>query len=108
MCVYWECNKSSCVGAYRFRNVWRKTNEEKFGIKLTENQCGVCYKCAYEYVVRCAFTGNVTSNAYLKKCVGILRGEKSQTYDKTIYNNIIDWVRATFGEKVGEKVLAIL
>lgn len=103
----WEA-KSSCVGAYRFRNVWRQKNEEKFGIKLTENQCGVCYKCAYEYVVRCAFTGNVTSPAYLKKCVGILRGEKAQTYDKTTYTSLIDWTLATFGEQVGNMVLKIL
>lgn len=101
--------KSSCVGANRFRRVWREGLEKKFApLKLTEHQCGTCYKCAYEYIVRCAVTGNVTSNEYLKKCVGILRGKKSSTYDVTRYSRIVDWAKGIFGEEVGKKVLQIL
>lgn len=102
----WQA-KSSCVGAYRFRKSWREANEKKYGVTLTENQCGSCYKCAYEYVVRCAVTGNVTSAEYLRKCVGILRGEKAETYDITKYNSASEWAAGTFGEKVGAAVMTI-
>lgn len=89
------------------KSLERDANEKKYGIELTEHQCGSCYKCAYEYIVRCAVTGNVTSEEYLRKCVGILRGEKRDTYDMTQYSSASDWARGTFGDKVGGAVLIV-
>lgn len=100
--------KTSCMGAFRFRKVWRDNIFKKYGVLLAENSCGVCYKCAYAYVVKCAVNGKIENYQYFKKCFETLRVTKANLYDKTNYEKITDWAHATFGEKVGEKVLAIL
>lgn len=97
--------KSSCMGPHRFRKVWRENVLKKFGVKLDENQCGLCYKCAYEYVVCSAITGKVTSQKYLSKCVETLRGK---LYDQLQHKDIFEWADVTFGERIAKLVLKII
>lgn len=99
--------KSSCVGPNRFRSTHREANEAKFKIKLSENQCGSCYKCAYEYVVKSALTTAKPSVGYLRKCMEILRGDKAKTYDITEYSNGSEWAKGTFGQEIGERVIEL-
>ena len=40
----------SCMGPYRYREYWKKLNENKYIIKLPENRCGNCWKCALECI----------------------------------------------------------
>ena len=40
----------SCIGPYRYREYWKKLNEDKYIIKLPKNRCGNCWKCALEYI----------------------------------------------------------
>ena len=99
--------KSSCVGANRFRKTYREQNEAKFKIKLSENQCGSCYKCCYEYVVKSALSAAKPNIEYLKKCLNILTGDKKKTYDITDYSSGQEWAKGTFGEEIGGKVIEL-
>lgn len=38
----------SCMSPYRFREHWKHRTEQKYGIKLMQNRCGGCWKCAME------------------------------------------------------------
>ena len=40
----------SCISPYRFREHWKKRTEKKYGIKLLNNRCGCCWKCAVEWM----------------------------------------------------------
>ncbi len=40
----------SCMSPYRFREHWKKRTEKKYGVKLIQNRCGCCWKCAVEYI----------------------------------------------------------
>jgi len=40
----------SCMSPYRFREHWKKRTENKYGVKLMQNRCGCCWKCASEYI----------------------------------------------------------
>lgn len=41
----------SCLMPLRFRDFRKKSNEEKYNIKLLNNRCGSCWKCCMEYIV---------------------------------------------------------
>lgn len=63
----------SCLGAYRFRAHNHKHTEEKFGVKLLPERCGVCWKCAVEYMY---YTDNDLleyNEGYYKHCVDVLK-----------------------------------
>lgn len=40
----------SCMSPYRFREHWKRRTENKYGVKLMQNRCGCCWKCAAEYI----------------------------------------------------------
>jgi hypothetical protein len=41
----------SCIHPHRFQDLRRKQTEAKWGIQPLPHRCGVCYKCAWEYLV---------------------------------------------------------
>lgn len=64
---------SSCVGAYRFMEVNKRHNKEKYGIELVGNRCGSCWKCAYEYIYLTDHGVFDYNEEYYKHCLDVLR-----------------------------------
>ena len=40
----------SCMAPYRYREYWKRNVEKKYNIILPQNRCGLCWKCALEYI----------------------------------------------------------
>ena len=40
----------SCMSPHRYREYWKKQNEQRYSIILPQNRCGTCWKCALEYI----------------------------------------------------------
>ena len=64
---------SSCIGTHRFSEVYKKRNEEKYGIKLQGNRCGSCWKCAYEYIFMTDKKVYPLNEEYYRHCLDVLR-----------------------------------
>lgn len=96
---------TSCVGTHRFRNNLRRTNEKKYGIKLSENECGSCYKCAYSYITRAAL-GMEYNRAYLGKCFDIIK-EKGEIYHTARPDDMREFLRVHFGATLCEPVFKL-
>ena len=63
----------SCIMPYRFRENLKRTNEQKYNIKLPDHRCGSCYKCCREYIHfylldKCEF-----NQEYYNHCLEILK-----------------------------------
>ena len=63
----------SCLGAYRFREHNRKHIAEKYGVGLMPNRCGVCWKCAVEYIYMTDHDVLQYNEEYYKHCIDILK-----------------------------------
>ena len=63
----------SCLGANRFRAYNHRCVEEKYGIKLLPDRCGVCWKCAVEYIYMTDHDVLEYNESYYKKCVDVLK-----------------------------------
>lgn len=63
----------SCLGAHRFREYNRKHVQEKYGIELMPNRCGVCWKCAVEYIYMTDHNVLQYNEGYYKHCIDVLK-----------------------------------
>jgi len=89
---------TSCVGTHRFRGNLRRSNEKKYGIKLTDNECGSCYKCAYSYITRAAL-GMPYNAAYLRKCFDTIK-DKGGIYHTARPDDMGEYLRVHFGPTI--------
>lgn len=63
----------SCIGAHRFREYNRKHTQEKYGIELMPNRCGVCWKCAVEYIYMVDHDVLQYNEGYYKHCIDVIK-----------------------------------
>ena len=96
---------TSCVGTHRFRTTLRRGNENKYGVKLHENECGSCYKCAYAYITRAAL-GATYAPAYLARCFEIVF-EKGGIYHTERPEGAQGYIRLHFGAQLSAAVYAL-
>lgn len=62
----------SCLAPYRYREYWKNQNEEKYDIKLPNNRCGTCWKCALEYIYYTDHNVWKYNKEFYKHCLDIL------------------------------------
>lgn len=62
----------SCMSPFRFRAFWKHRCEEQYNIRLFENRCGVCWKCALEAAWLMDTDRMDYNEAYYLHCFGIL------------------------------------
>lgn len=80
----------SCIGAQRFREFNRKHVAEKYGVSLMPHRCGVCWKCAAEYIYMSDHDVLEYNEAYYKHCVELLKkhDKKENGVDFTNIKNL--------------------
>ena len=77
-----------CILPYRFRNMTRTKNEEKYHIRLLPNRCGSCWKCCTEYIFL-ADKGVVEINVdFYKHCLDFLVGKLPSVHPEITEINI--------------------
>ena len=62
----------SCISPYRFRTYWKERTEKNYGIRLMENRCGCCWKCAVEYITFADKDYLEYNEAYYIHCLEVL------------------------------------
>lgn len=62
----------SCMSPYRFRAHWKHRCEEKYNVRLYENRCGVCWKCAVESAWLMDTGKMLYNESYYIHCMDIL------------------------------------
>lgn len=62
----------SCIGRAGLREYNRKRVENKYGVHLLKNRCGLCYKCAVEYIYRADHDLCEFNEPYYTNCINIL------------------------------------
>ena len=63
----------SCLCAHRFREYNRKKTMEKYNIELMPKRCGVCWKCAVEYIYMADHNVLQYNEGYYKHCIDVLK-----------------------------------
>lgn len=63
----------SCLGAHRFREYNRSNTMHKYNIKLMPKRCGVCWKCALEYIYMTDHNVLEYNEEYYRHCVDVLK-----------------------------------
>lgn len=71
----------SCLGPQRFRQWTHEKNESKYNIKLLNNRCGSCWKCAYEYIWLTDHDLIEYNRDYYKHCLDVLVKEDKREYN---------------------------
>lgn len=61
----------SCLTPKRYREHLRKTNQEKYNVKLFDHRCGSCWKCCMEYIVFCDLGLVEYNEEFYKHCLDI-------------------------------------
>lgn len=80
----------SCVMPVRFQGMRKKATEKQYGLKLLPNRCGVCQKCAVEYL-HLVCLGHVEPNQpYIERCIEIYRAKSFEVYG---VNTFFTWGR---------------
>ena len=62
----------SCLTPNRFRELFRNRTQQKYDIKLIENRCGCCWKCAVEYLIFADCKLFKLNKKYYVHCVEVL------------------------------------
>lgn len=79
----------SCLGAHRFREHNRQHVLDKYNVKLMPHRCGLCWKCAVEYIYMSDHDVLEYNEAYYKHCVDILK-KANKHENKLEFTNIQD------------------
>lgn len=75
----------SCVNPGRFNQQNHKRTEDKFGVKLYQNNCGVCRKCAFHNLLRHYYLGEDFSQEFINFCwEKIANGADNVFFNKNI------------------------
>lgn len=77
----------SCITPNRFRGLFKKRTELKYGIALLPDRCGCCWKCAVEYIWLCDHGYRPLYKKYYSHCLEILRNTLKKEAG-VVYNNI--------------------
>lgn len=76
----------SCMSPVRFRAHWKHRTEEKYNVRLAENRCGCCWKCAVEEMW-------LMDNGYME-------------YDENFYKHSFEVLEKTVYKETGEVALS--
>lgn len=71
---------NSCMRPYRFKDYTHDITSRKYNIPLIPHHCGVCFKCALEYLILADLKYYPIDRAYGKKCISSLRENEGTTY----------------------------
>lgn len=72
----------SCISPYRYREYWKKQNQDKYIIKLPENRCGTCWKCALEYIYYTDHNIWQYNEEFYRHCLDILLRNSIKEHNK--------------------------
>lgn len=89
---------NSCLRPYRFKDYTHDITVKKYGVPLIHHHCGVCYKCAMEYLILADLKYYGIDKAYAKKCISTLREKNGTTFTLNLDKSMTD-------KEVLEKVL---
>lgn len=81
----------SCMTPNRFRNLFRNRTQKKYNIKLLDNRCGCCWKCAVEYLLFCDKNLFDLNTDYYIHCVEVLLHTMEQEIGYKIYSIEFVW-----------------
>ena len=76
----------SCLTPYRFRKLFKKRTENNYSVKLMNNRCGCCWKCAVEYIWFCDHNILEYNKEYYIHCIEILTNTMEQEMGYRTYN----------------------
>ena len=62
----------SCMSPFRFRAHWKHRTEEKYNVRIAENRCGCCWKCAVEELWLMDKGFMRYNEKFYRHCLGIL------------------------------------
>lgn len=74
----------SCMTQFRFKDMRRKHNEKKFGVKLLPGRCGSCWKCCMEYLLLESMGAVKTNKGFVEKCWDYIKSQKLTHWDSII------------------------
>ena len=82
----------SCLGAHRFREYNRKHVLDKYGVQLMPHRCGVCWKCALEYIYMADHNVLEYNEEYYKHCLDVLKkaNKRENKIEFTTIENLWD------------------
>jgi hypothetical protein len=81
---------NSCIRPYRFKDYTHGQTVKKFMVQLIPHHCGVCYKCALEYLVLADLGYYPLSVPYAKKCINTIRQQNGTTFNMGIRKGMSD------------------
>lgn len=61
----------SCMTPFRFREITKHNVEQKYGVRLFDNRCGSCWKCAVEYVWLMDTGAMEYNEGFYEHCLGV-------------------------------------
>lgn len=99
-------NLSSCVGAHRYRKLWREQILAKYGVNLADNRCGRCFKCAYQFILESLLFG-VQNEEYLKYCFGVFKKNAGMMHSNASGEDMLEALQINFGKERGDKIYEI-
>lgn len=73
-----------CILPHRFREVTKKKNEEKFGVKLLPNRCGSCWKCCVEYIHHADIGVMEYDETFYKHCLDFLKEKMDVLHNEVV------------------------
>jgi len=81
---------NSCIRPHRFKDYTHNQTEKKYGVQLIPHHCGVCYKCALEYLMLTDLGFYQLNTAYARKCINTLREQDGTTFTMGIRKCMTD------------------
>ena len=83
-------NVNSCLRPHRFKDYTHDQTVMKYGVPLIPHHCGVCYKCALEYLMLTDLGYYDLNVPYAKKCIETLRKQDGTTFSMGIRKSMSD------------------
>lgn len=91
----------SCISLIRYRSNWRKHIIDKYDTPILDGRCGMCYKCATEYIILADIGYYPKNPKYVKKCIDVMRRNASAVSNQKFKNmRSVDIIEYVLGKKI--------
>lgn len=81
---------NSCLRPYRFKDYTHEQTVKKYNVPLIPHHCGVCYKCALEYLMLADLGYYPIDVTYARKCINTIREQDGSTFTMGVRKQMSD------------------